>query len=209
MERMTTKPMRPRGRPVDPDARAERRAQILAAAQRCFVRKGFHATTTAELSAEAEISVAGLYQYFPSKEALVLALIEVDLQQGILLVDQIVEGGDFLEGLERAANIILEHEALRDFGLLRLEILAEASRSPAVSEMVVSSDQRFIAALVRAISLAQAKGQLRNDIDSYEAAIAILCLSDGFYGRLAMPPATRGPFVKACATVLRQALSPR
>lgn len=206
---MTTQSMRPRGRPVDPEARAERRAQILAAAQRCFTRKGFHATTTAELSAEAEISVAGLYQYFPSKEDLVLALIEVDLQQGILLVDQIVEHGDFFEGLEHAATAIVEHEALRAFGLLRLEILAEASRSPVVSEMVASSDQRFIAALVRAISLAQAKGQLRDDIDSYEAAIAIICLNDGFYGRLAVPPTTRGPFVKACANLLRQALSPR
>ncbi len=204
-----TNATRSRGRPIDPEARAERRGQILAAAQRCFIRKGFHAATTAELSAEAEISVAGLYQYFPSKEDLVHALIEADLQQGILLVDQIAENDDFFDGLEHAANALVEHEALRTSGLLRLEILAEASRSATVSNMVASSDQRLIAALVRAISLAQAKGQLRDDIDSYEVAIAIICLNDGLYGRLAVPPAARGPFAGACTNLLRQALSPR
>lgn len=206
---MSSNSPRSRGRPVDAEARAERRAQILSAAQRCFTRKGFHATTTAELSAEAGISVAGLYQYFPSKEDLVLALIEVDLRQGILLVDQIIENDDFFEGLERAAQAILEHESLRAFGVIRLEILAEATRSSTVSDMVASSDQRFIAALVRAISLAQARGQLRDDLDPYETAIAIICLNDGFYGRLAVPETTRGPMVKACANLLRQALSPR
>lgn len=202
------KPSRPRGRPVDPEARAERRAQILDAAQRCFLRRGFHATTTAELSAEAEISVAGMYQYFASKEDLILALIEADLEQGMLLVDHIIGSDNFFDGLEQVALAIVEDDRLRAFGLLRLEILAEASRSPVVSEMVASSDHRFTTALERAISIAQSKGQLRADADVSHVAITIVCLTDGVYGRLAAPETTRGPFVKACSDLVRRAYSP-
>ena len=43
------------GRPVNSEARAQRRAQILDGARACFLRKGFHAATTAEISAEAGV----------------------------------------------------------------------------------------------------------------------------------------------------------
>ena len=74
------------GRPVNSEARAVRRAQILDGARACFLRKGFHAATTAEISAEAGVSVANLYQYFPAKDDLVQALIEDDLAEDLALV---------------------------------------------------------------------------------------------------------------------------
>lgn len=203
----TPSPRRARGRPVDHQARAERRAQILAAALHCFARKGFHATSTVELSAEAQISIAGLYQYFSSKEELILALIENDLDNGVQIVNNISQSDNFIDGLEAAANAIVEDERLRAFGLIRLEVLAEASRSPKVAEMVAAADHRFIAALMKVLALAQSRGQIRPDLDVYETAIAIICVSDGFYGRLAVPPAMRGPFVSACFNFMRQALS--
>jgi AcrR family transcriptional regulator len=85
-----------RGRPADPQARAKRRSQILEAAHRCFARKGFHLTTAAEISAEAEISVAGLYQYFPSKDDLILALIELDLAESVGLIEVLMASENFL-----------------------------------------------------------------------------------------------------------------
>src|SRR5215468_881943 len=57
---------------------SDRRAEILAAAQRCFVRSGFHGASMQEICAEAGMSPGNLYRYFPSKEALVAGIAERD-----------------------------------------------------------------------------------------------------------------------------------
>ena len=58
------------------EARAARRDQIIAAAAGCFARAGYHATTMADIAEAAEVSKGTPYLYFPSKEALFIALYE-------------------------------------------------------------------------------------------------------------------------------------
>ncbi len=48
---------------------------ILAAAARVFVREGFARATTNRIAAAAGISVGSLYQYFPGKDAIAVALL--------------------------------------------------------------------------------------------------------------------------------------
>jgi AcrR family transcriptional regulator len=55
---------------------AERPAQILVAAERVFIRHGYDRATTREVAAEAGISEGTLYNYFPGKRAMLLALID-------------------------------------------------------------------------------------------------------------------------------------
>ena len=57
-------------------ARAARREQIIAAALACFARAGYHATTMADVAAQAGVSKGTPYLYFESKEALFIALHE-------------------------------------------------------------------------------------------------------------------------------------
>jgi AcrR family transcriptional regulator len=47
---------------------------IRASARRLFVRKGFEATSTREIAVAAKVAVGTLFNYFPSKEALAVAL---------------------------------------------------------------------------------------------------------------------------------------
>ena len=54
----------------------ERRQQILAAARTLFAERGFHATTTRDLAAAADINDALIYRYFPDKQAVLAALID-------------------------------------------------------------------------------------------------------------------------------------
>ena len=61
-------------RPAD----AGRRKRILEAAERAFVRHGFHATTMQHVADELGMSAGNLYRYFPSKEAIVEGLCAVD-----------------------------------------------------------------------------------------------------------------------------------
>ena len=56
--------------------RAQRRAQLLEAAQTVFVRKGYHATAMEDIADEAGVSKPVLYQHFPGKLELYLALLE-------------------------------------------------------------------------------------------------------------------------------------
>lgn len=53
---------------------AERRRQILVAARALFAERGFHATTTRDLAAAADINDALIYRYFPDKQAILAAL---------------------------------------------------------------------------------------------------------------------------------------
>jgi AcrR family transcriptional regulator len=53
---------------------AERRAQILRAALRCFSRDGFHVATMDDLAREAGLSKGSLYWHFRSKEEVFAAL---------------------------------------------------------------------------------------------------------------------------------------
>ena len=58
------------------EARTARRDQIIAAAAVCFARSGYHVTTMADIAAAAGVSKGTPYLYFPSKEALFIALYE-------------------------------------------------------------------------------------------------------------------------------------
>ena len=50
--------------------------EILAATARVLVKEGFDRASTNRIAEQAGVSIGSLYQYFPSKEALVAALVE-------------------------------------------------------------------------------------------------------------------------------------
>jgi AcrR family transcriptional regulator len=57
-----------------PEQKAERRAQILEAAAMFFAEQRFDAISLAAIARQSGVTKAALYRYFPSKEALFLAL---------------------------------------------------------------------------------------------------------------------------------------
>ena len=59
---------------LQPTPDLDRPAQILAAAERCFARSGFHRATMQDVAREAGMSPGNLYRYFPSKAALIDAV---------------------------------------------------------------------------------------------------------------------------------------
>ena len=65
----------PRKRPTQERSR-EMVETILEATARVLVKDGFERTTTNRVAEAAGVSVGSLYQYFPSKEALVATLVE-------------------------------------------------------------------------------------------------------------------------------------
>src|SRR5215813_1359022 len=72
---------------ISDEQRQARRAQILAAAWRCFARNGIHATSMEEIIREADLSAGAVYLYYKGKEDLILAAIETYMRElrGMLL----------------------------------------------------------------------------------------------------------------------------
>ncbi len=66
--------------------RDARREQILASARRCFLRDGFHATSMQDLFAESGLSSGAVYGYFASKDDMILAIAEENLQMIVALL---------------------------------------------------------------------------------------------------------------------------
>lgn len=65
-----------RARAVTDEAKERRREVILSAAKRVFAKKGYHATTIADVAKAARISYGSVYWYFESKDALFHALMD-------------------------------------------------------------------------------------------------------------------------------------
>jgi len=121
-----------------------RRAQVLEAAKQRFRETGFHATTMAEIAASAGVSVGLLYRYFPSKEEIIRAIVEADLQAQLLAVERGLRDhpDDRTAALDAVIAGLVELATDRDRTRLMLEIFAETARSPALMALAVDIDRR-------------------------------------------------------------------
>lgn len=102
-------PLRPRKQPSQ--ARSKQTvACILEGAARVFRREGFAATTN-RIAEAAGVSIGTLYEYFPNKESLLVALSECHLAEAESGVDSALRDAstttDLLERLQRA--IVASH----------------------------------------------------------------------------------------------------
>lgn len=117
--------------------RATRRDQqvhrILEAAKGCFLRSGFQGASMQHICAEAAMSPGALYRYFPSKEAIIEAIVEADRRSDAEVLD-CMGSGSAAEGVVNAAMAYLRHVHERGNAPLFIEIRAEAMRNPIVGE---------------------------------------------------------------------------
>ena len=79
---------------LKPEELETRRREIIEAARTCFLRSGFHQTTTDEICREASITPGGLYHYFSSKEEIISAVIERSARNIIEKLRPMIEGVD-------------------------------------------------------------------------------------------------------------------
>jgi|SRR5699024_450980 len=112
--------------------RAQRRAQLLEAALSVFVAKGYHAAAMEDIAAEAGVSKPVLYQHFPGKLELYLALLETQCDH---LESLILEALDSSPGHEE--RVYATVAAFFDFvadegGAFRLIYESDLTNDPSV-----------------------------------------------------------------------------
>jgi len=98
---------------LKPEEVETRSREIIEAARRCFLRNGFHQTTTDDICREAAITPGGLYHYFGSKEEIISAVIEDTARATVsLLTSTTARAQDARSAFREAASFVLQ--AMRD-----------------------------------------------------------------------------------------------
>lgn len=164
---------------------AERRRQILDAAERCFVHAGFHRSTMQEVAAEAGMSPGNIYRYFASKDAIVAGLTERNRAQMREQFAHLAESPDFMAAFAAMGRKYFRDDP-REKTFLCLEIWAEATRNPAFAAMQAAFDRDISASMIAAFRQAQARGVIAPDVDIRSAELVISLLADGLMVRRAV-----------------------
>lgn len=101
----------PRTQAANDEVRGATRAKLLEAAVRLFARQGYSATSIRSLASEAGVALGLLYHYFPSKEAVLEALMAAGMADVELTFTAAREGAtaaDFVRALLLSAGVQLK-----------------------------------------------------------------------------------------------------
>lgn len=115
--------------PPTPDQRS---AEILASVRQAFVEKGFDGASMKDLARASGISVGNFYRYFPSKSAIIHALIEFDLADIHNLFQAILAAPHPMLALRHGLRHRIDGTVDDHDPALWAEIEAAARRSPEI-----------------------------------------------------------------------------
>ena len=169
-------------RPAD----AERRQHILEAAERAFVGNGFHATTMQHVADEAGMSAGNLYRYFPSKEAIVEGLCELDqVEMAQAFAELMADDRHILESMRSGLR---KHVLAKppEKARLLVEIWAEAGRNPRVAQLSRAIDAEVRARVEGLMDAAKAAGVAAPRLDSRFGARFFVTFVAGLFKRIAI-----------------------
>ncbi len=148
-------------------AKEARRTQILDAAVRCFAQRGYYETTIEDLVTETGLSRGALYLYYPSKEAIYLAISErwgcgleeairarltPDLSPASILQVLIEVNGEHVQAEADACRILMEGWNL-------------AYHIPVLAERKAQQQTHSVAALSQLLRAGIEAGEFRTDMD--------------------------------------------
>jgi len=199
-------------RTIDPGKHAARRDAILAAARSCFARKGFHQTSTAAICAQAGMSPGNLFHYFPTKQAIIAAIVDQEGSETAAYFASVQGSADAYGALLDFMDLVLALAADGDFAGLALDIAAEAMRDTDIAARVARNDASLRGGLQTLLAEAAAAGQIDAALDAPQTAGWIAALIDGIFNRVAVDPdyaplAQRASLHLLLARFLRPALA--
>jgi AcrR family transcriptional regulator len=193
---------------ITAERREARRAEIVAAARRCFSRSGFHETSMPEIAAEAGLSTGASYRYFASKEDLVLEIAGQAFETMFAPVEQLLEREPppTVADLVAAALAPVGGELTRDGAgrpvpvdeLLRCGVQAwgELLRHEGMRRHAAAGFDRVRARLAEVLRRGQAAGTVPADLDPERGTRVVMALLHGFVlQRTAFGPVDPAGFV--------------
>ena len=118
----------------------QRREEIISAAHKCFIAKGFHATGMADIAREFGMSAGHIYNYFPSKTAIIEEVISRGMEGFYKDSCALQESqGSYEETLAQVKRIFgdcFRKERI----VLSLELVVEAAHDPELQKVLQKAD---------------------------------------------------------------------
>jgi AcrR family transcriptional regulator len=149
-----------------------RRAQILAAAEKCFREHGFHNASISRICKQAGMSPGHVYHYFENKEAIIEGIVRRKVNDILDRVEALRVAPNVLEATLRGAGEGIVDKLDPDFAALEMEMLAEACRNPSVAQIVRAADREVLDNFTEVVR------QLRRDLGHEDSDQAIQVLGD-------------------------------
>lgn len=168
----------------------ERRQEILAAAARAFIEKGYATTTMQEIAAACDLAPGTLYRYFPGKADLIAAVVGECMGTYHDVMAEVTESartpGEGFRLLGEHVAQGLPQPGWQDDCTLRLESYLASRREEVLRERLEGPLRETIADLAGIIRAAQASGEANPDFDADALALLLHSAVAGL-SALAMP----------------------
>ncbi|WP_428031897.1 TetR/AcrR family transcriptional regulator [Ancylobacter sp.] len=207
--RGTTAPPASSGAMPEDAPRREPRRRVLDAAIACFTRAGFHGTSMQQICTEAGMSPGALYRYFPSKEAIIIAIVDEERAMRMSCLELLETAPSFVEGLARMGDVLFSAQTPMVCLELGPEIYAEAARNPALKPTFDAVEDEMNAAIRAHLVAAQARGEIDAGIDPDVAMLMINAIGDGLVLRHSLEPGLPlGEMMPALAGLIARMLAP-
>ncbi len=129
------------------------------------------------------MSPGNLFHYFPSKEAIVIAIVEEDQRETAQWFAHAVQAADLHAALWDLVSTSLRMLSDPVYTRIGLEVVAEAARNPVVAQCVARNEADKRAQLIYLLEQAEQRQQLLLRMPAAQAADGILLVLDGAFGR--------------------------
>jgi TetR/AcrR family transcriptional regulator, repressor for uid operon len=193
---------------LKPDTQRARREHILDAAEQCFAREGFHATTMQDICKEAAVSPGALYVYFTSKEALIEGICERDRAEFQARFSDLTGSQDFFAALSAIGEKYFVEEPVHKRRMC-VEIGMESTRNPRVGAIFRSVDDFVHDSFQDLFQRLKDEGRIAPALDIPALAKAFCIVGDGMFWRRAIDPAFDGKvMIPAMVALIQQLLNP-
>jgi AcrR family transcriptional regulator len=148
---------------------AELRERLFRSALDLFAKKGFAETTVEDITNAADVGKGTFFNYFPSKDHILLAFGEMQLARLRQAVDEARATNEPLPKFLRSLSARMTAEPTRNPDLIRVILLAFLS-NPEVRHAMMDLQTRVLALHSEMIQLGQERGEIRNDLPPIEIA---------------------------------------
>src|SRR6202163_1919800 len=165
--------MRPSVTTVSPGRRQRRASQIrerlFRAALDLFAQHGFADTTVEDITNAADVGKGTFFNYFPSKDHILLAFAEMQLAKLQATIENLRTTGEPVPQFLRTLGVRMTEEPGRNPSIVRALLQANLSSTP-VREAMRGNHTRAHELLTAFVEIGQARGELRNDLAAGEIA---------------------------------------
>ena len=157
-----------------PPSRRERRSadireRLFRSALLLFAQKGFAETTVEDITEAADVGKGTFFNYFPSKDHILLAFSDMQLAKLEQSINGLVASQQPLREFMRSLVLRMTEEPLRNPGMIRALLLGYLSSNP-VREAMIDKQSRAHALHKQMVEIGQERGEIRKDLPAVEIA---------------------------------------